>query len=148
MSDEVAAKIKVAERLFQSRIPTNTKIIIEPIDCQIYHGFNVRLEYTSSKSGKRMCTKAKATDLPMSEGHLLDFYLYQLVLTPKEIAQRFSRIAFLEKRAKQEAWLAMGKQSRNEDGDGDLIKIFDELTKEDMLEAKQYSPAAQMDAIA
>lgn len=98
-----------ALELFTPYMPADSHLSIER-SCGNYL---IRLRYISKKTGRSIFITAKGQRLPVSaEDELLKWYLKQLILTPSEIAREFSRIYFLERRARQDAFL----NSSYEDG--------------------------------
>lgn len=114
--------LALVEYLFQSQLPPHTKIQIERARIKNHLHYIYRLQYTSKASGRTMCVIAKGDTLPLKRDDLYMFYLRQIVLTPKEAAREFSRLYFLERRAKQDEFLFGSKNIRvagNTDLDGE-----------------------------
>lgn len=132
LSEKQQAKerLEKALHLFDGYLPDNTKLTIESTDGHLIAKYIFRLQYTSKNSGRTMCMIAKGDNLPEEHGHLFDFYLRQLVLSPAEIGREFSRIAWLEKRARQDAFLSAGKL--------DNIRVSEDLNLKDRLNYKDY----------
>lgn len=121
--------IEIAEALFYDYLPLNTNLEIEADNCCGKLRYILRLNYTSAKSGRHICVTAKGDELPTSDGSLLQFYIRQIVLTPLQAAQEFNRVAFLEKRARQGAFL--NNQSGN-------ILVTDKVAAKDLLRFDDY----------
>lgn len=98
--------------LFDGYMPENTKICFEELQINGLHKYIIRATYTSKSSGRQMCIVAKGDELPHGHDQVFFFYLRQLVLTPQEIRTKFSRLYFLERRARQEQFLFGGKNTR------------------------------------
>lgn len=135
--------ISIALELFQKYIPANTTLTIEETDSHLIYRYIFRLTYTSKSSGRTMCMIAKGEALPAEEGDLMYFYLRQLILTPAEQGREFSRLYFLERRARQEGFLRDGSTGQGERGS----LVYDKAAKRDRMEAKDYNAAAQLDAL-
>jgi hypothetical protein len=112
-----------AERLFIGFMPKNVQVSIEETHCRTMHRFIYRAIYTSPTSGRTMCVTAKGDSLPIGHDDIFRFYLRQLTLEPSEVRLEFSRIYFMERRAKQDEWLfgsgnnrVAGKAAKGEDG--------------------------------
>ena len=136
---KVPNHIQKAYDLFQPYLPPNTKLSIEETDGKLCAKYLVRLQYTSHRSGRKMHIMAKGDNLPTKDDSTLRFYVLQIVLPPAEVGREFSRLYFLEKRAKQDAWLAMGKNSRNGDNSGDMFTIGDEIANKEKLMFEDYA---------
>lgn len=108
-STSQATDIEQATALFSEYIPPNTTISIEQYDSRCSYRYVIRLKYTSEKSGRTICMVAKGDRLPVQADDTMLFYLRQIVLTPKEISREFNRVYFLERRAKQDYFLSLGK---------------------------------------
>lgn len=113
--------VQTAISLMNKYIPTGTTLTIEQIDSSFCYKYVVRLQYTSLKSGRVMCMVAKGDYLPLSDNDLLRFYLRQLVIPTEDIACEFSRIAWREKRARQEQWLKSGRVKKSDGKDAILV---------------------------
>lgn len=110
--------IETALRLFDGYLPTNTILTIEETNCA-YKGaykYIYRLTYTSERSGRQLTIMAKGDNLALVHDGVFSYYLHQLVLSPQEIRLKFNRIAFFERRAKQEQFLFGGKNTRVGEG--------------------------------
>lgn len=126
------AKIAKAIELFAPHLPPNTVLTIEETDNRLCAKVIIRLTYTSTRSGRKMNMIAKGDNVPTKDDSTLRFYLMQLILTPAEIGREFSRLAWLEKRARQDAFL-MGVDS------GRGIRVADPLASIDTLSFEGYS---------
>jgi hypothetical protein len=99
--------IETALALFEGMLPESTTLTIEqhPSLVKSYpYMYVFRCEYTSKSSGRTMTVMAKGQSLPAERDNSFYFYLHQLTLTPAETAREFSRLYFLERRARQDAW--------------------------------------------
>lgn len=94
-----------AYELISRYIPANTKLTVEQTNNRLMSKYLVRLTYVSQKSGRTITISAKGDTLPTQEDEVLRFYVAQIVLTPQEAAREFNRVYFLEKRARQEAFI-------------------------------------------
>lgn len=121
--------VEVATRLFSDRIPANTRLAIEETDGRLIAKYIIRLTYTSHKSGRQITVTTKGDTLPSTECPLMHFYLNQIVLNPIEVGREFSRIYFLEKRARQEAFLFSK----------DNIRVSVKESEKDKLNYKDYA---------
>lgn len=126
--------IALAHRLMAPYLPVGTHLEIEETDSKLCSKYIMRLIYTSKKSGRKMSVLAKGDNLPTLDDSTLRFYVMQLVLTPSEVGREFSRLYFIEKRARQEMWLAMGKSSRKKDNSGDTLSVIDQGLNADKLD--------------
>lgn len=133
-----AARIEKAHDLMLPHLPPNTVLEIEETDQMLCSRYIMRLVYTSQRSGRRMNMVAKGDNLPEQDDATLRFYLMQLVLTPAEIGREFSRLYWLEKRARQDAWLSAGRTSRRKDGSGDEFSVVDKQLEADKLTYEDY----------
>lgn len=148
--EEPKDEIATTKALFGEFIPAGTMIIIEKNTGRIGAKFMFRLEYTSKRSGRKMFMTAKGDELPKEPGHLLSFYLRQLILEPSEVAREFSRLYFLERRAKQEAFLYggdTGKENLRVSGKSTISGALDGAEDADKLTAEEYDPATQLDRL-
>lgn len=125
-----AAAIERAISLYDGHLPENTILTIEHYVCKVSSDYVFRLQYTSQTSGRTMCIVAKGSTLPTEQDDIFKFYLRQLVLSPKEVAREFSRIAFMEKRARQDQFLALGKLGNP--------RVSDKQSHKDSLGYKDY----------
>lgn len=98
--------IEQAIELFTEYLPPRTVLTIEETNVRFMPKYIYRLQYTSKKSGRTMCMVCKGDSLPKTTDETFHFYRRQLTLTPTEVAREFSRIYYLERRAKQEAFLS------------------------------------------
>lgn len=98
--------------LFKNYIPEGATLSIEETDGKLIERYIFRLTYTSSKSGRKMSMRCKGDRLPTKDDGLLHFYLNQIVLSPREVSRKFSQLYFFEKRARQDAFLFGGGNTR------------------------------------
>lgn len=126
---ESSNEITRTEALLSEYIPRGSRITIEENHNRIGCRYVFRLQYTSKRSGRTMCTVAKGEELPHTYDDAL-FYLRQLVLTPPEVAKRFNYVTWLEKRARQDAFLSAGKLSN--------IRVSEQNAHRDLLGFKDY----------
>ena len=123
-SDEA---VELAYDLIAACLPENVKLTITETDGYMIDKFLVRVVYTSHRTGRTISVLAKGNSLPTKENNLTPFYTSQLLTTPAEINRKFSYIAWLEKTARQSAWLAGGKLSNeriiSQDEQDDMIPL-------------------------
>lgn len=118
-----------AYALFENDIPDNATLSIEETDGKLIAKYIVRITYKSSKSNRAINVMAKGDRLPTEHDELYRYYIQQLILTPTEVAREFSRIYFLERRSRQEAFLF----SKNN------IRVSDTGLEDDKLTFKDYA---------
>lgn len=121
------AEVELAYDLIAACLPENVKLTITETDGYLIDKFLVRVVYTSHRTGRTISVLAKGNKLPTRDNNLTPFYTSQLLTTPAEINRKFTYIAWLEKRARQDAWLSGGKL-RNErvisqDEQNDMIPL-------------------------
>lgn len=130
-----------AHDLFITDIPENASLAIEETDGKLIAKYIFRMTYTSGKSGRKINVVAKGESLPQDYGDLLYRYYYQqLIMTPTEVARELSRIYFIERRARQDAFLF--KAGRTSDGAADEstnIRVNDTGFEDDKLSYEDYS---------
>lgn len=119
------AEIELAYDLIAACLPDNVKIVITETDGYMIDKFLVRVIYTSHRTGRTISVLAKGNKLPTNENNLTPFYTSQLLTTPAEINRKFTYIAWLEKRARQDAWLSAGKLSNE--------RIISQSEQDDMI---------------
>lgn len=121
-------EISRAIQLLSAYTPIDTHLTVEQTDGILSHRYIVRLVYTSRSSGRKMSLIAKGDHLPTEPGHELNYYLRQIVLSPQEVARRFSRIYFMEHRARQDSFLH-----------GDNVRVQDITAERDKLGYEKYA---------
>lgn len=118
--------IEVAHDLLAKLLPSNTTLTIEETNMVNIKRYLIHVTYKSQKTGKTMGKTLRCDSLPTPENDIR-FYTAPLVFSPKEIAREFNQMAWREKRARQEAWLAAGKLSNQriarEDEEEDVIPL-------------------------
>jgi hypothetical protein len=129
--------IEKATELFIGLTPEDTIVTIEEHSIGNYTYYVFKCMYTSKSSGRHIFITAKGEQLPEDVGSLLDFYVRQLTMTASEVAREFSRLYFLERRAKQDAFINNG-YTRNSEG-GDAFFVKDETASKDKLSFDEYS---------
>jgi len=118
----------IATQLFDIYLIENSSVSIERQYSSFGHTYIFRMLYVSKNSGRSMSVMAKGDRLPKTHDDLFKFYLRQLLLTPKEVAKYFSRLDFLERRARQDAFLA-GDRS---------VRVSDKTAHKDKLDYEDY----------
>lgn len=121
-SDEA---IETAYDLIAEFLPHNVKLIITETDGFQIDKFLVRAIYTSHKTGNTISVLAKGNTLPTKTNNLTPYFTSQLLTTPAEISRRFAYIRWLEKTARQNAWLSQGKLSNE--------RIISQSDQDDMI---------------
>lgn len=81
---------------------------------------------------------AKGESLPTDRGAIFYFYLRQLVLTQSEVAREFSRLYFLERRARQDAFLSGELGNIRVSGETTLDGQSNGADESDKLNFKEY----------
>lgn len=124
-SQATDAEVEMAYDLIATHVPTNARIIITQTDGFLISRFLIRVIYTSHKSGRTISITAKGDALPSAQGELLAFYTSQLPANNREVASHFSRIAWLEKRARQDQFLFSKDNNRvsEKDAEKDMIPL-------------------------
>lgn len=118
-----------AHNLFAPDIPENASLSIEETDGKLISRYIFRMTYKSGKSGRCINVVAKGDTLPTSHDDLYRYYYLQLFMTPTEVARELSRIYFIERRARQDAFLFTK----------DNIRVSDTGFEEDKLNFEDYA---------
>lgn len=139
MKPDSKPSLGLIEYLFNGYIPDNTTLKIERSSINNYHMYVYRLTYISKKSGRTMCMVAKGDSIPFSRDRLFDFYLRQLTLSPTEAAREFSRLYFLERRARQDEFLFnAGKTSAGLADQAKNSRVSGTMEHKDTLSYEKY----------
>jgi hypothetical protein len=121
-------EIESVLELYEGHLPQDTLLTIEQSIGTLPLRYIFRLQYKSKSSGRTMVIMAKGESLPSCLDSLFYFYLKQLILSPSEVAREFSKLYFIERRARQDAFLA-GDRS---------VTVSDKVSRKDALKFEEY----------
>lgn len=124
MEKSPSSELQAAYDLFKKYLPKEAEFEIDT-----RHELMFRATYTSKRTGRKLTVVSKGTCLPTNYQQLR-CHLVTIALTPAQQGKAFSRLAFYEKRARQEAFLFGGGKSRGNDvrvnvDDGDNLTYRD-----------------------
>jgi hypothetical protein len=106
MSLLTKSPVETASELLTQELPENTQLTIEETDGRLIAKYILRVTYVSGKSNRKITVSAKVNSLPETKhDETYKNCISQLSLTPKEVAQRFNRAYFMERNARQQAFL-------------------------------------------
>lgn len=131
--------IQEAHDVLSKFIPNGSELYIDEYNHSNIPSYRISITYTSAKSGRSMTKfSSLGSSLPTKGAKRYDsvvrFYMAPVLMTVAETAREFSRMAWRERRARQDAFLFGGGKARGNDiRVSDPVKDLDNLTFEELI---------------